>query len=85
VQEGNHVHSQIPYVVDDIEREKKQHEEEMHELIERNRIDYQEFEKMKVNDQKFLDDEHARYCEELEDERFKLHQIQPIVDQIRED
>ena len=36
VQEGNHVHSQIPYVTDDIEREKKQHEEEMHELVERN-------------------------------------------------
>jgi hypothetical protein len=40
---------------------------------------------MKVNDQKFLDDEHARYCEELEAERIKHHQIQPVVDQIRED
>jgi len=57
----------------------------MHELVERNKIDYQEFEKMKVNDQKFLDDEHARYCEELEIERAKYHEIQPTVEQIKAD
>ena len=55
----------------------------MHDLVERNKMDYQEFEKMKVNDQKFLDDEHARYCEELENERARYHEIQPIVEQIR--
>jgi hypothetical protein len=45
----------------------------MSELVERNRVDYQEFEKMKVNDQKFLDDEHTKYCEELEGERAKYN------------
>jgi hypothetical protein len=38
---------------------------------------------MKVNDQKFLDDEHARYCEELENERTRYHEIQPVVEQIK--
>jgi len=85
VQEGNNVAVEIPEAQEKINWENKQHQEEMHELVERNKIDYQEFEKMKVNDQKFLDDEHSRYCEELEIERAKYHEIQPTVEQIKAD